>query len=270
MSSVFISLANTGKCDDVQTSKVARLTFVNRAAVQLKKSLALPVRAFFWVAVAVVVVQATAKRGCVPHYLLRQCVIYDIGYLLLNLPVNNMSATGKAANQIMTVDILSGRQLGKPQFSEGLLAANVTLSTPSVTTSTSRDLTELKQAEVQASPVDPAVLREKQEAIWQSQYQLTSSLHKSPQPLTEIEPVYPERAGRMQGTVTLRLFISETGNVDKAIVLNAFPMGFFEESAIEAFSKTQFLPGRVLGVPVKSQMTIEVAFSSFTDYRRKE
>ena len=102
--------------------------------------------------------------------------------------------------------------------------------------------------------------------LWQSEYSLTSKLQRPPEPLTDIEPVYPEAAGKVQGKVVLKLFIGIDGNVDQVLVVHALPEGFFEMAAIDAFSKARFSPGLLLGKPVKSQMTIEVAFSAFTKY----
>jgi len=252
----FVSLANVGNRDDVVTVKAARLRFYYRAASQLKKFAPLKIRLivffdFFHI----------EKRLAAALFLAVICHLL-IGLLLYNLLTGPFTATGNTSSQTMMVRLSNGSYLAKPSISEAALAAK---SIPTATDHKSRD--DVGAASAKVTTEETAA---KLEAVWQSQYQLTSSLHRSPKPLTDIEPVYPERAGRMQGTVTLRIFISETGNVDKVIVVKAFPMGFFEESAIEAFSKAQFAPGRVLGVPVKSQMTIEVAFSSFTDYRSKQ
>jgi TonB family protein len=92
-------------------------------------------------------------------------------------------------------------------------------------------------------------------------YIFSSRLQVAPQPLVDVEPVFPDRAGKQNGTVVLRLLINEKGDVDNVAVVRAFPEGFFEESALAAFGQAKFSPGKVLGVPVKSQMTIEVDFA---------
>jgi periplasmic protein TonB len=92
-------------------------------------------------------------------------------------------------------------------------------------------------------------------------YLFSSRLQVAPQPLVDVEPVFPDRAGKQNGTVVLRLLINEKGDVDNVAVVRAFPEGFFEESALAAFGQAKFSPGKVLGVPVKSQMTIEVDFA---------
>ncbi len=97
-----------------------------------------------------------------------------------------------------------------------------------------------------------------------AQYLLKNRLHSGPVPLSDIEPVYPERAGSIQGKVVLTVYINEQGNVDEVVIVRAFPEGLFEAAAVEAFAKAQFSPGKQLGVPVKSQFTVEVAFSAFT------
>lgn len=92
-------------------------------------------------------------------------------------------------------------------------------------------------------------------------YMMGGTLDPGPRPLQDIEPVYPPRAGQLQGSVILRLLINERGLVDNAAVVRSSPPGFFEDSALEAFSAARFSPGRSLGVAVKSQVTIEVEFT---------
>lgn len=82
-------------------------------------------------------------------------------------------------------------------------------------------------------------------------------------PLAEIVPDYPEAAGNQQGSVVLRLFISERGEVDELLLLRAMPGGFFEEAALTAFASARFSPGMHNGRAVKSQMAVEVAFVPF-------
>lgn len=92
------------------------------------------------------------------------------------------------------------------------------------------------------------------------QYRAAGTLDPGPKPLGDIAPDYPARAGQQQGLVVLRLLINEQGGVDNVAVVRATPAGYFEESALEAFGKALFSPGKLLGVSVKSQITIEVEF----------
>ena len=86
-------------------------------------------------------------------------------------------------------------------------------------------------------------------------------LDPGPRTLEDVDPVYPEEAKQQEGSVVLRLLINEAGTVDNVAVVRAYPAGLFERSALEAFGKAKFSPGRMLGVAVKSQITIEVLFS---------
>lgn len=86
-------------------------------------------------------------------------------------------------------------------------------------------------------------------------------LDPGPRPLEDVDPLYPEEAKQQEGSVVLRLLISEAGAVDNVAVVRAYPAGLFERSALEAFGKAKFSPGRMLGVAVKSQITIEVMFT---------
>jgi protein TonB len=93
-------------------------------------------------------------------------------------------------------------------------------------------------------------------------YRNSGMLDPGPQPLHDITPEYPVRAGQQQGVVVLRLLINEQGLVDNVAVLRSEPKGFFEESALEAYGQARFSPGMLLGLPVKSQMLIEVVFAT--------
>ena len=86
-------------------------------------------------------------------------------------------------------------------------------------------------------------------------------LDPGPHPLEDVDPAYPEEAKQQEGSVVLRLLINEAGTVDNVAVVRAYPVGLFEQSALEAFGKAKFSPGKMLGVTVKSQITIEVMFA---------
>jgi protein TonB len=79
--------------------------------------------------------------------------------------------------------------------------------------------------------------------------------------LTDIDPVYPAEAGGLEGTVVLRLLISQTGAVESADVVRSQPAGLFDRSAVEAFSAARFSPGYLNGIAVKSQFTLEVHYT---------
>jgi protein TonB len=85
-------------------------------------------------------------------------------------------------------------------------------------------------------------------------------LDPGPRPLDDIEPDYPDPIHLREGTVVLRLLISDTGHVDDVAVVRSQPRGVFEQAAVEAFAKARFAPGMAAGTPVKSQITVEVQF----------
>lgn len=93
------------------------------------------------------------------------------------------------------------------------------------------------------------------------EYLGNAQLDPGPAPLSEIAPEYPDAAGSLKGSVTLRLLISDKGIVDDASVVRAAPPGVFDAAAVTAFKAALFSPGRMLGIPVKSQLTIVVEFT---------
>ena len=97
-----------------------------------------------------------------------------------------------------------------------------------------------------------------------SRYYLTRELDVRPGILNRVEPPYPEAALRrgLSGTVRVRLFINETGAVDRVETVRAEPPGYFEQSAERAFRAARFTPGKKGTRAVKSQMLIEVSFEA--------
>lgn len=120
---------------------------------------------------------------------------------------------------------------------------------------------ETKATETAASMEPTAPLAPEQPLPPAFDYLPATKLDQGPTPLHDIEPVYPIEAELQDGRVILRLLIDEMGSVDQAEVVRATPSGLFENAAIEAFGSAKFSPGMLLGVPVKSQVTIEVRFA---------
>ena len=57
---------------------------------------------------------------------------------------------------------------------------------------------------------------------------------------------------------TLLMLISEYGDVDKVIVENSLLPEVAQKTVVDEFSKLKFNPGEVDGIPVKSQLRIEI------------
>ena len=76
---------------------------------------------------------------------------------------------------------------------------------------------------------------------------------------TRVHPEYPHMA-HVSGKVTIRLYIDEHGTVEHVGILRAEPPGHFEASAQRAFLAARFTPGMKGGVPVKSQLTLQVDY----------
>lgn len=113
------------------------------------------------------------------------------------------------------------------------------------------------RADAQAEAPPRAVLPE-------SRYYRTRELDVPPGIMTRVEPEFPEAAARrmLSGKVVLRLFLAESGHVERAEVVKAEPPGHFESAAERAFLGARFSPGIKDGRPVKVQITLEIAFDS--------
>lgn len=79
--------------------------------------------------------------------------------------------------------------------------------------------------------------------------------------------IYPEDAylRRIAGSVTLRLFINEIGEIDGVDVVSAEPAEIFNQAAIDAILATRFKPARLLSQAVKSIKTVEINFDPHVD-----
>jgi TonB family protein len=117
------------------------------------------------------------------------------------------------------------------------------------------------EASAAESPPEPAPLAlPAPPELSLARYYLASELQQQPEPLQPVEPEAPAESGSREGFVHLRLMINERGGVDEASVVRAEPSGVYEKSALAAFANAQFSPGVRSGVPVKSQILVEVQY----------
>jgi TonB family protein len=93
-------------------------------------------------------------------------------------------------------------------------------------------------------------------------YYPPSQLDVRPRLLTRVDPAYPQGAPPEGGYAVLRLLIGEDGKVERAIVVASDPIDKFGAAAAAAFGGAQFSSGKRNGVAVKSQLLIEMKFSS--------
>jgi len=85
-------------------------------------------------------------------------------------------------------------------------------------------------------------------------------------PLVRVQPVYPRRALEqgVEGWVILEFTVSEMGDVENAVVVDANPKGWFDRSALAAIKKYKYKPtvvdGQARATPgVQFRMVFEMA-----------
>jgi protein TonB len=88
------------------------------------------------------------------------------------------------------------------------------------------------------------------------------SVDSLPQPRSRIAPEYPARARQrgIQGHVLLKLRVNERGEVAGIRVVEARPIGVFEDVAIAAVEKWVFEPARYQGNPVSISVSQKIPF----------
>lgn len=92
-------------------------------------------------------------------------------------------------------------------------------------------------------------------------YYSTDRLTKRPQPTAEAELDTPE-IGPMftSGTIVLKLWISELGNVVSVEVEKTDLPEIFSKTAVAAFTRLRFVPGEIDGRRVGTMMRIEIIY----------
>lgn len=115
-----------------------------------------------------------------------------------------------------------------------------------------------------AAPAPSQTRASKPAAQPTERYYLARELDVRPAPRTPVEPVYPNDAflKDIPGRVVVRLFISASGKVEKALILQAEPPGYFEEAVQQAFRAARFTPAMKHGRPVKAQVVLEVRYDA--------
>lgn len=117
-----------------------------------------------------------------------------------------------------------------------------------------------------AQPAAPAQtpVRQAPAAAAASRYFLARELDARPAPLERVDPAYPNDAflRDISGRVVVRLYLQESGAVEKVLILHAEPPGYFEEAVEQAFRAARFTPAIKNGRPVKAQVVIEVRYDS--------
>jgi protein TonB len=108
---------------------------------------------------------------------------------------------------------------------------------------------------------DPTLASEASPAPLAGGESRAAGLDRGPRPLDDVEPVFPAAAGARGGTVTLRLVISDRGEVESIVVVHAVPPGLFDDAALAAFGRARFAPGLRGGIPVRSEVMYEVEFA---------
>lgn len=96
------------------------------------------------------------------------------------------------------------------------------------------------------------------------EYLPTSELEIRPHPIRPIEPTTPEDAEPQSMKVVLRLWISPEGKVDRVVTVSGPEDERFSRSAATAFAMSRFSPGVKHGVPVGTEMLVEVVFERET------
>lgn len=197
-------------------------------------------------------------------YRMRLSAALALSALLHAAVLYNVHGAGRggapsAGNNTLSVRLQSAEQQHPGSVSLPRTAPNESLSEPAA------PVPQTAAAPQPASAIAPATPGPNGPARFSdARYYLGSELDRRATPLHAIEPVYPDESSARGHNVVLRIFISERGTVDDVAVQSAGQAAEFENSAREAFARARFAPGTLRGVPVKSELMVEVKFDPGT------
>ena len=225
----------------------------------------------FWAAVALAVAMHAALLAIRPGGLTANYVVPAAGSMAVRIlrPLASTSETTRASLDAAPASKLvpsekspaaASTSTGEHRLAHGAAAKSTAAAVPAKTRTSAAN--EARRADLARKPAtDPAQPSATETPLPAApDYALGIRLDPGPRPLDEIEPDYPDPVHLREGTVVLRLLISDTGHVDDVAVVRSQPRGVFEQAAVDAFAKARFAPGMAGGTPVKSQITVEVQF----------
>ena len=157
--------------------------------------------------------------------------------------------SGAASIQVMMVE------LGKEDeaFSATNHVRETTRKLEPIVDSMSVDAAKVPRGAENGSPILPALLPVP--PYYFSAKDLTQRplmLRDVPADLTLVVPDVPAQAA------TLQILINEYGEIDQVIVEDSLLPEAAQKTVVDAFAKARFHPGEINGVPVKSQVRIEI------------
>jgi len=117
-----------------------------------------------------------------------------------------------------------------------------------------------------SAPVNPAEAKGKEVEkdtkpmglVDSDRYHVRSELSQAPYVINDVLITAPPTKGDFAWSLRIRLFISESGLVDRLVVEDSTAPVYVEEDAIEQFRSARYSPGYIDGRQVKSQLLIDV------------
>lgn len=162
---------------------------------------------------------------------------------------------------------------GLAQTLQGGLPLRLTL----LATEANPEIPAITEPEVQVLPVKPAEATGTPQTIslhetalapgTAARYYLAHELDVRPQILRRINPEYPRSASEqgIAASLVIRIYIDETGRVEKVLVPGDGASSLFADAVSAAFMQARYTPGIKDGKPVKSLVLIEVNFETLDE-----
>lgn len=142
------------------------------------------------------------------------------------------------------------------------------IARPLAHTAAGRETTPSAPADTEPAAMPEAAAQEREEAadaplfLPDPVHYPAAELDLYPRLLDPVRPAWPEpaREVHLAGSVTLLVLVDENGHVTEATVVDADPVGVFDEVARAAFLHAAFAPAQKDGRRVRSRILVSVGF----------
>ena len=121
---------------------------------------------------------------------------------------------------------------------------------------------ETRTAAASAPLPAPAPARESGSATPLPTYYTAKALSRMPEAISRFDVLPPAGGDQgITGKLSLRLWIDESGRLERLKVIESELPKAYEDAAVEAFMRLHFTPGEIKGVPVRVSLDVVIEYA---------
>lgn len=125
-----------------------------------------------------------------------------------------------------------------------------------------KPIREVETRTAEASAPAPAPAREGGSATPLPTYYTAKALSRMPEAVGRFDVQAPAGGDQgVTGKISLRLWIDESGRLERLKVLDSELPQAYEDAAVDAFKRLQFTPGEINDVPVRASLDVVIEYA---------